>query len=144
MSLSRRSLLKASAALGAAAALKPNLSFAQAAPTEKTSVVIIHLDGGYNSLFGSADSFVPGGTFGCTGSNTLALANGLVVDAPTFGTMPQAALNKMASVGVRHGLTAHDAADMAIWSTGVLAPSSDRLRCSSCSSSSSSTTSERS
>jgi hypothetical protein len=117
MSLSRRNLLKASAALGAAAALKPSLSFAQTA-TEKTSILIIHLDGGYNSLFGSADSFVGAGSFGVTGSNTLALGGGLVVDAPTFGTMPQSALDKMASVGVRHGLTAHDAANTSIWSTG--------------------------
>lgn len=117
MSLSRRNLLRASAALAGAAALSPRAGFAQAAP-EKPCVVLIHLDGGYNALFGSADSFLGSGAFGTSASTVRVLGNGLAVDAPTFGTMPQAALDKMASVGVRHGLTAHDAATTALWSFG--------------------------
>src|SRR5258705_5896711 len=46
------------------------------------------------------------------------LANGLVVDAPTFGTLPQYALDHMASVGVRHGITGHGAAQAANFGDG--------------------------
>ena len=116
--LSRRSLLQASAALAGAAALgRPGAALAQAAP-EKTSVLFVFLDGGYNALFGSADSFLGSGAFGTSPNTVRLLGNGLAVDAPTFGTMPQAALDKMASVGVRHGLTAHDSAQEALWTTG--------------------------
>src|SRR4051812_15105571 len=111
--LSRRSLFKGAAALAGAAA------FSRAAPAfadagDKSALLCIFLNGGYNSLFCSADSFVPAGTFGCSAGNVKALANGLVVDNATFGTLPQIALDHMASVGIRHGLTAHEAAQPAL------------------------------
>jgi hypothetical protein len=43
------------------------------------------------------------------------LGGGLGIDAPTFGTMPQIAQDRMASVGIRHGLTAHEAAQPQLW-----------------------------
>ena len=61
------------------------------------------MDGGYNSLFASADSFLGSGAFGTSAGTVKQLANGLAIDAPTFGTMPQFAQDHMASVGVRHG-----------------------------------------
>ncbi len=107
---SRRSLMKGAAGLaGLAAMSRVAPAFAQATP-DKTTLLVIFLDGGYNSLFASADSFLGSGDFGTSAGTVKQLGNGLAVDAPTFGTMPQFALDHMASVGVRHGLTAHEAA----------------------------------
>jgi hypothetical protein len=99
------------AGAGAAArlGLMPSTAFAQEAP-EKAAVLVVFLNGGYNALFGSADSFAGDGTFGVTGSNQRVLGNGLVVDGPTFGNLPQFALEHMATVGIRHGITSHEAA----------------------------------
>ena len=108
---SRRSLLKgAAAAAGAAALARVAPASAQSAPADKPALLIVFLNGGYNSLFGSHDSFQGTGAFGCSAGNGRDLGNGLVVDAATFGTMPAFALSHMASVGVRHGMTAHEAA----------------------------------
>src|SRR2546422_6992294 len=64
---------------------------------EKNALFVIFLNGGYNSVFPSADSFRGAGTFGVTGDTMLKpLTNGLVVDAPTLGTLPQFALDHMA------------------------------------------------
>jgi|APLak6261678615_1056124.scaffolds.fasta_scaffold03557_2 hypothetical protein len=112
---SRRQWLQGVAGLtGAAAAARlgalPSPAFAQQAPAEKAAVLVVFLNGGYNALFGSADSFAGAGTFGVTGSNQRALGNGLVVDGPTFGNLPSFALEHMATVGIRHGITSHEAA----------------------------------
>lgn len=120
---SRRQWLKGmagvtGATLAARAGLWPSTAFAQAAPAEQSALLIIFLQGGYNAVFGSADSFAGAGTFGVTGSNQRDLGNGLVVDGPTFGTLPQFALEHMATIGVRHGLTSHEAAQDADFSDG--------------------------
>ncbi len=112
--LSRRQWLQGMAGLagaGTAARLGvwPSTAFAQEAP-EKAALLVVFLNGGYNALFGSADSFAGEGTFGVTGSNQRMLGNGLVVDGPTFGNLPAFALEHMATVGVRHGITGHEAA----------------------------------
>jgi len=111
---SRRQWLQGVAGIAGAGAaarlgLMPSTAFAQQAP-EKAAVLVVFLNGGYNALFGSADSFAGGGTFGVTGSNQRVLGNGLVVDGPTFGNLPAFALEHMATVGIRHGITAHEAA----------------------------------
>jgi hypothetical protein len=111
---SRRQWLQGVAGLtGAAAAarlgLMPSTAFAQQAP-EKAALLVVFLNGGYNALFGSADSFASDNTFGVTASNQRPLGNGLVIDGPTFGNLPAFALEHMATVGVRHGLTSHEAA----------------------------------
>lgn len=112
--ISRRSLLQGAAAVASASALGPTLARAQAAP-QKSTLLCLFLDGGYNALFGSADSFLGTGTFGTNAGTVRQLGNGLAVDAPTFGTMPQVALDRMSSIGVRHGLTAHEAAQPSLW-----------------------------
>ncbi len=122
MRFSRRSWMKGLAGLaGGVAASKvglwPARAFAQAA-TEQPALLVVFLQGGYNSVFCSADSYAGAGTFGVTAQNQRALGNGLVVDGPTFGTMPQYALEHMATVGVRHGLTSHDAAQVNDFSDG--------------------------
>jgi hypothetical protein len=125
---SRRSLIQgAGAAAGFAAAgkltgsgLLPGLAHAQVAP-EKSALLVIYTNGGYNAVFPSADSFLgkTGTNYSITGENSLKrLANGLVVDAATLGTLPQYALDHMASVGVRHGITAHGTAQAANFGDG--------------------------
>jgi hypothetical protein len=113
-SLSRRQWLQGMTGLAGAGAaarlgLMPSTAFAQEAP-EKAALLVVFLNGGYNALFGSADSFAGEGTFGVTGSNQRVLGNGLVVDGPTFGNLPAFALEHMATVGIRHGITGHEAA----------------------------------
>lgn len=112
--LSRRQWLQGMAGVAGAGAaarlgLMPSTAFAQEVP-EKAALLVVFLNGGYNALFGSADSFVGEGTFGVTGSNQRVLGNGLVVDGPTFGNLPAFALEHMATVGIRHGITGHEAA----------------------------------
>jgi hypothetical protein len=123
---SRRQLIQgAGAAAGIAAAGKltgsglfTGTAQAQVAP-EKAAVLVVYLNGGYNSVFPSADSYRGAGTFGVTGDNIMRdLGNGLIVDAPTFGTLPAYALSHMATVGVRHGITAHGTAQNANFGDG--------------------------
>ncbi len=132
--LTRRQLLKASAAVAGAAAAAPLtrglVGTAHAQAAEKSALFIVFLEGGYNSLFGSADSFLSGNpetggpSFGVTSSNIQSLGEGpngvpLFVDKPTFGTLlPGVALTHMASIGIRHNLTAHEAAQDANWTSG--------------------------
>jgi hypothetical protein len=116
---SRRTLLQGAAVTAGALAYNGvpgtqlmNRAFGQAAG-EKSALLLIYLQGGYNAVFPSADSFRTTGTFGITGDNMLKdLGNGLVVDAPTFGTLPNFALTHMASVGVKHGISDHGNAQM--------------------------------
>src|SRR5688500_10828369 len=117
---SRRSFLQGAAgALGASLfASRRGLGLfprAEAQAAAKSAVVLIHLRGGYNALFGSADSFVAAGTFGSSASSVLALTNGLVVDKATLGSLPAPVLAKMASIGVRHGISGHAGARAAEW-----------------------------
>lgn len=121
---SRRSLMQATGAVagGLAASrmmtgdgLLSRTAFGQVAG-EKPALLLIYLNGGYNALFGSADSFTNPAAF--SGAKT-ALAGGLVVDAPTYGTLSPYALGHIATVGVRHGITAHGAAQNANMSDGT-------------------------
>ncbi|MBL8955598.1 MAG: DUF1501 domain-containing protein [Myxococcaceae bacterium] len=117
-SFSRRSLLQGAAAVAGAGVLGgANTSFGQSAVTDKPALLVVFLNGGYNSLFPSHDSFQGAGAFGCSAGNALDLGNGLVVDA-TFRSMPAFAQSHMASVGIRHGLTAHEAAQPSLASAG--------------------------
>lgn len=116
---SRRDLIAGAGAAAAAAALGvPQRAFAQTA--EKPAVLMIFLRGGYNALFSSADSFVATNTFNLTGTNTKNLGNGLVVDNATFGTnLPVIAQQSMATIGINHGISSHDPAQLADWSNGT-------------------------
>lgn len=88
---------------------------------EKPALLVIYLSGGYNALFGSSDSFAGAGTFGVNAGNQRVLggAGNLVIDAPTYGTLPAYALAHMSTVGIRHGITAHGAAQTANMSDGT-------------------------
>src|SRR5258708_5911552 len=86
--------------------------------TEKSAIVMIFLDGGYNALFCSADSF-RNTAFSVGDGNITALGNGLFVDKGTLGSLPSFAKTHMASIGIRHGISAHEAAQPAMWSDGT-------------------------
>jgi hypothetical protein len=124
---SRRSLLKGTAALaGGVAASKlsgASLLGSDASAQvvgEKAAVVCIYTFGGYQGVFGSADSFRPAATFGVTGDAIMkSLGNGLVVDAATLGTLTPYAQAHMATVGVNHGISAHGPAETAGVSDGT-------------------------
>lgn len=117
---SRRGFLKSAAVAAGAIGVSrmPGINLlgrAEAAVgAEAPAVFIFNMVGGYNALFGSASSFVGGGTFGCTSTNVQAVGNGLVVDKRTYGTyFSTNTLNHMASIGVKHGLTSHPTAQAA-------------------------------
>lgn len=121
---SRRRLLQGAGAVAGVAAASRFTGSGSWLPTahaqsavNKQALVVINLRGGYNSLFCSADSFL-NSYFGVTASNIEDLGNGLFIDAPTYGTLPTVAKQNMATVGVRHGLTSHDAARNAVLHVG--------------------------
>jgi len=115
--LGRRTVLK-----GAAAALAlPAMSRAVGAPgppRATPALVILYLNGGPAGLFNSAGSFVEQRSFGVTRDNLRPIGNGLVVDAPTMGTLPAAALGHMAAINFRHNLYTHDLSRAALLQTG--------------------------
>lgn len=107
---SRRSLLKGLSGLAGIAAVDrlPGQSFlknALAAPGERSVLVTVFLEGSYNGIFSSADSYADG-VFGCSAANKLALGNGLVVDK-SFEAFDTFARQHMASIGALHGNTSH-------------------------------------
>lgn len=121
-SLSRRRFLQAVAAgAGAVAGARlaggpERLASADAPPPEKSAVVVVHLLGGYNALFCSADSFLSNGAFGVNNGNVMDLGNRLFVDKATLGQFPQYALQHMATIGNRHGSSDHAQSQVVLWS----------------------------
>jgi hypothetical protein len=110
-------MLKTAGATLALSAL-PGRLLGQQQRRPSPALAVVYLNGGPCGLFNSADSFLENGGFGVTRDNVRDLGNGLVVDAGTFGTLPDAALGHMASVSFRHGLYQHDLARAALLQTG--------------------------
>ncbi len=115
--LGRRTVLKGGTAALALPAVS-RLAGAAVRPTETPALVILYLNGGPAGLFNSAGSFVEKRGFGVTPDNVRPLGNGLVVDAPTLGTLPAAALGHLAAINFRHGLYQHDLSRAALLQTG--------------------------
>ena len=113
--LSRRAFLKSvavttGATLGATLPGARLLGEARAdGPPEKAAVVVIHLVGGYNAFFSSADSFL-NRAFLVNDGNVMPIGNGLVVDRASLGALPDFARTHMATIGNRHGTSDHDEA----------------------------------
>lgn len=123
--LTRRGLLQSAlAATGLYGAARMGLrpwrtAHAGESAIEKPALLILYTRGGYNALFSSADSFVGNGAFGVTGNNITRVGQSdLYVDSSTLGTLSQNALGHMASIGVRHGLSGHPAAQKALFNDG--------------------------
>ena len=113
---------------------------AVAAPgAEPPALFIFCKVGGYNALFGSAGSFTSTNAFGCTPTNVKRIGtSNLIVDGPTFGTFAAPVLDHMASIGVRHGLSGHNMARIAMLFEGAqsrlvklstVLPSNAAVRC---------------
>ncbi len=123
---SRRGFLKgASIGLGALAGARllggRMVGRAEAhAPGDKPAVLLVYLQGGYNALFCSANSFLGNGAFGVTQNNVKRIGTSdLFVDNSTIGMMSTNTLEHMAAIGVRHGLSSHPAAQRAMWHDGA-------------------------
>jgi hypothetical protein len=124
--ISRRDLIKLTAGTTGAMAIGgmvPGILTpeAHAQTATQSAVLVVFLPGGYNALFGSADSFSGAGTFGVTNANMLNLGNGLVVDT-SFNTLGAFAKANMATVGVAHGIAAHGSAKAAQFTLGNVSP----------------------
>ncbi len=118
---SRRGFLKRAAIAAGAFGLSrmPGVNLlgkAEAAPgDEPPAIFIFNMIGGYNALFGSADSFIGSGAFGVTATNARQIGtSNLYVDRSTLGTLSNTTLNKMASIGINHGISAHQSARQAM------------------------------
>ena len=119
----RRFLAGAAAAAGNAGvtrlAGRPAIRSAGAAGAAEPALFILYLRGGYNAMFTSADSFVGNGAFGVTGDNIRRIGQSdLYVDRDSLGALTVEARQRMAAVGVRHGISAHPAAQRALWMNG--------------------------
>lgn len=118
---SRRGFLKSAALAAGALGLSrlPGarlLGRAHAAPgDEAPALFIFNMQGGYNAIFPSADSFVGTGAFGVTATNIRRIGTSDVyVDRATLGTLSATTLDKMASIGVKHGISEHPGARTAL------------------------------
>src|SRR4051794_13277782 len=115
---SRRGLFRRAAIATGALSLSriPGISWLERearadAATEAPAVFIFNMIGGYNALFGSADSFQATGAFGVNATNIKQVGTTrLFVDKSTLGTLSANTLNHMASIGVDHGITSHPTA----------------------------------
>lgn len=123
MNLTRRNFLK-SLGIGAGALAGTRLAgsslfgVAQAATPEPTSVVAIYLNGGINAIFTGADAF-SGNAFGVTANNVTTLGGGVIVDSTLGNLIPQAIRGRVASVGVRHGISDHGNAQRSFFANGA-------------------------
>ncbi len=118
MRMNRRQLLLSSAG----ALTLPRLARAQSTP-EKPAIVLLYLQGGYNAFFSAADGYLSKHLYQCREDNVRSLGNDVVVDASTIGALPQAVLDRMATVGVLHRASGHDFAQRFAWfDEGVSAP----------------------
>jgi hypothetical protein len=87
------------------------------AATEPSTLVMVHMFGGYNAIFASADSMV--GLFGISAGEVTRVGTSALMVDNTFAPLVTAAATNgagMASIGVRHGLSSHGAANMHMWS----------------------------
>lgn len=115
---SRRGFLKGLAAVGGAAigSRLPGAAWIPEAHAagEKAAVLLVHFIGGFNSIFASAAQLQ--GNFGVTAGNHTVLGAGLSIDNTMASSFSPFVKQHVAAVGVRHGLSAHDAAQRALWS----------------------------
>jgi hypothetical protein len=119
---SRRGLFRRAAVAAGALSVSriPGLSWlereARAEGTGETpALFIFNMIGGYNALFGSANSFQGSNAFGVNATNIRQVGTSpLFVDKSTLGTLSLNTLNHMASIGVDHGITSHPTARMSL------------------------------
>ena len=121
--VSRRGFLQAmgigtGALIGTRLAGSSLIGSAYAATPEPTSVVCIYLDGGINAIFTGADAFT-NTAFGVTAGNSMALGGGVVIDSTLGNAIPAGIRNRVASIGIRHGITDHGNAQRSLFMSGT-------------------------
>jgi hypothetical protein len=107
-SFSRRSLLKAAAGLTGAAIgtrLAGSSFIGTARAAEKSALLVLFFEGGYNQMFSSTDTVV--GRFGVTDAEVMPVGNGLAIHGPTLGQLPTFATQHMATIGCTVGSFEH-------------------------------------
>jgi len=120
--LSRRTFLK-SLGVGAgvlAGSTLPGgrlIGDALAATPEPTSVVVVYLNGGMNAIFTGADAFT-NTAFGVTAANVTAMGP-VVIDNAIANAIPAGIRSKVATVGVRHGISDHGNAQRSFFAAGT-------------------------
>jgi uncharacterized protein DUF1501 len=118
--ISRRGFLKAMGiGAGAIAGARLGGSFigrALAATPEPTSVVVVYLDGGINAIFTGANAFTDK-AFGVNGGNVTAMGN-VIIDTTLADAIPQNIRNRVASIGIRHGISDHESAQRGLFMVG--------------------------
>lgn len=122
MNLSRRGFLKAlgvgaGAVVGTRLAGSSLIGVARAATPEPTTVVCVYLNGGINAIFTGADAFT-NTAFGVTANNVTNLGGGVVIDSTLGNAIPVNVRNKVASIGIRHGITDHGNAETSLFRSG--------------------------
>ena len=122
MNFSRRGFLKA-VGVGAGAVIGTRFGgmglegIAHAATPEPTSLVVVYLNGGINAIFTGADAFT-NTAFGVTANNVTNLGGGVIIDNTLANAIPAAIRTKVASVGIRHGITDHGNAQRSLFMSG--------------------------
>ena len=116
--LTRRGLLKA---LAAGAVMSTRIGVARASTPEATSVVLVYLNGGINAIFTGADAFT-GNAFGVTANNVTKMGS-VVIDNALANAIPINARSKVASIGIRHGISDHGNAERSLFASGNAARS---------------------
>lgn len=118
---SRRGFLKMAgiatgAAIGARLPGRAFIESAFAATTEPTTVVCVYLNGGINAIFTGADAFT-NTAFGVTGNNVTNMG-GVIIDTTLANAIPATIRTKVASIGIRHGITDHGNAESSLFVSG--------------------------
>lgn len=121
MKFSRRGFLKglgvgAGALVGTRLAGSSLINVARAATPEPTSIVVVYLNGGINAIFTGADAFT-NTAFGVTGNNATNMG-GVVVDNTLANAIPAGFRNRVASIGIRHGISDHGNAQRSLFMSG--------------------------
>ncbi len=111
--LSRRGFIKtlgvsAGALIGTRLGGQNLLGLARAAAPESTCLVVVYLNGGFNAIFSGADALT-NTAYGVTANNATALG-GVVLDNTLVNAIPMSLRNRVASVGINHGISGHEEA----------------------------------
>lgn len=120
--VSRRGFLQAvgigtGALIGTRLAGSSLIGSALAATPEPTTVVVVYLTGGINAIFTGADAFT-NTAFGVTAGNSTVIGGGLVIDTTLANAIPAGIRSKVASIGIRHGITDHGNAERSLFISG--------------------------
>lgn len=119
---SRRGFLKAvgvgaGALAGTRLAGSSLIGTARAAVPEPTTIVVVYFDGGFNAIFTGANAFT-NTAFGVNAGNVTNMG-GVIIDNAMANAIPQNIRNRVASIGIRHGISDHGNAQRSNFMSGA-------------------------